>query len=229
MNILLIGAIVFVAFAVIYKFFFKKKNSVVYTEIYELNGNRLTRLNPKFPDKAKITEVNGVHELFLPKKYYSGTPFGLPVPEPQEYISNHMGVKLLKIAKVSENEFRSMNHDFEVSDEEIKSKYKVVDKDIAFWMKNQNERIDMDYKVESKWDKIKPLLTIGVVAVICLMMIYVTLEKAGEIMDSASGERKETTNLIQKFIDNPSGVANFINNDNREGIDTNATKPPLQK
>ena len=229
MNIILIGAIMFVVVAVVYKLFFKKKKGVVYTEIYELAGNRLTRLNPKFPVKSFIVEKDGIHELLLPKKYYSGAPFGLPIPDPQEYISNHMGIKLAKVVKVSETEFRTMKHDFVVNDKEIASHYKVIDKDVAFWIKNQTERADIDYKTESKWDKIKPLLAIGIVAVICLMMIYVTLEKAGEIMDSASGERKETTNLIQKFIENPAGVGNFINNKGKENVNTNATKPPMQK
>lgn len=64
MNYFLIGAIIFVVIALIYKLFFKKTAGIVFAEIYELNGGNLVRLNPKGQSKCVIKKENNTFKLF---------------------------------------------------------------------------------------------------------------------------------------------------------------------
>lgn len=229
MNLILIGAIVFVIIALIYKVIGKGGKEIVYTEIYEVQGDSYIRLNPKFATKALIKKVDNTYKLFLPKKYTDGVKFGIETPKYSEYIVNSKGIKLIKVVKLSQGAFKLMIPDIKIDKTNASHSFKVIDRDISFWADNELLRIHQDYNVETRWDKVKPYVALGVVAVVCLLMIYCTLDKAGEILSDAAGESRETTSIITKFIDNPTDIANYINNKDKESVTTNATKPPITK
>jgi hypothetical protein len=216
-GLALIGGVLFF----IWWFFFRDTQKInVWIEMYQLQGERLIRLNPKGNTKAYIKNDKGIHMLFLPKKYNIDKK-GVEIPKAQEYIPNFAGVPLLKVVKINEGEFKLLKHDTIVEEEEIDSQYTVLDRDISFWAQNQADRIDIDYKNESMWDKIKPFATLVVVGFICFLMVYATIDKVNEMALEAAGERKETINLIQNFIDAQRGSSIET-----QEVETDAPRPP---
>jgi hypothetical protein len=227
MNMVLIGAVIFVVIAIIYKFFFSNNNGVVYAEIYELNGGNLVRLNPKASSKCQIKKEQNTQKLFIPKRFTNNQKQGIEIPSSSDYIMNYNGLRLIKLIKINENEFKLAKPSLNVDEKEYTLKYKPIERDVAFWADNETMRVNSDYKTEDGLlKKLAPFIALGLVAIVCLMMISMTLDKAGEMTSDAKEERSAMTKLIGNLIDNPGSVANAINNKDSEGIPTNVTKPP---
>ena len=223
MNIMNILAFIVAGGLLVWYFFFRGNGKkLVYVEMYQLNGTLLIRLNPKGAAKAYIKKENGVDMLHIPKKYDKDKT-GIEIPKAEEYIPNFAGVSLIKIAKINEGEFKLLKHDVEITEDEIKSDYQVLDRDISFWAQNQYDRVENDYKNESTWDKIKPFATLAVVGFICFLMVYSTIKQVNEMATEAAGERKETIDLINKFINREK-----VNTPQTgEVVETDAAKPPV--
>lgn len=192
-------AVVFVVAAAIYKLI-GPRGQKVYLEIYGLNKNVLIRLNPKAATLAWIKDNDGIKELYVPKKYKGDTK-GIQVPNSKDYIPNYNGVKLLKVLIRNNGEVRLLDHSMVINKEEFMSDYKVIDQDISFWQANQIRRAQETYKTESTWDKIKPFAMLGMVMITAIIILYFTVDKVTDMAADAAGERRETVNLIQGFLD----------------------------
>jgi len=229
MNIILIGAIIFVVVAVVYKVFFNKNGGTVYAEMYELNGGNLVRLNPKGNIKCSIKKQDNTPKLFLPKKYTNNEKQGIEIPKSSDYILNYPGIRLIKVIKVNENEFKLAKPQLIVSDGDYKLKFKPIERDISFWADNEQLRINHEWTTESTWDKIRPFAIISVAAIVALIMVGLALDKVGELADDAKEDRTAMTTLIAKLMDDPGSVANNLQekqNDNKEILETETPTPP---
>lgn len=216
-----ISIIVAVCLLVWYFFFRGKGKRLVFVEMYQLNGELLIRLNPKGATKCFIKKVDGIDQLFLPK-LYDKDKVGIEIPKAEEYIPNFAGVSLIKCVKINEGDFKLLKHDTTVTDDDIVSEYQVLDRDISFWAQNQQDRVENDYKNESTWDKIKPFATLALVGFLCFLMVYATIKQVNEMATEAAGERKETIDLIDRFINREK-----ITTGGTTSVPTNATKPPI--
>lgn len=155
---------------------------------------------------------------------------GVEIPKSSDYLLNYGGIRLAKIIKINEEEFKLAKPQLLVNKDEYVLKYKPIERDISFWGDNELMRINTDYNNDNMWDKIKPYVALGIVAVVCMIMVISTLDRVGELSNEAKQERTDMTNLISRLMDDPGSVANQLQNtqNNNTQVETNVAKPPSQ-
>jgi len=201
----------------------------ILVERYDLIDDEVVRVNPAKCSIAMIKRVAGIDKLVLPRKWAKKT---IEPPKHSDMILNDKGKRYLKILKVNEDEFQIMKLCTKIDGKNINTTFKIIQRDVSFWATNETKRLESEHKQESKWDKIKPLVTYAVVGMICLMMIVVSINKAGDIMNQASDVNRDTKNFLERFANDPNkyivaGQA-LANGGVSEETPTDAAAPPTR-
>ena len=223
----------------VYMTYFGGKGTRVHFEWYKLIDGRHIRHKPDKKFKARNVREGTTEKLILPKNICKLPVEGL---RPEDYQQTTAGIFIVKLLQIGEDHFVPMHQKNDLQKEILKSqegsedtnkiKYTanyvdmVTERDVAYWAENAVRDIEERHKVESKWDKYKPFITLGLVAIVCLLLVAHTINKTSEMVDKAAeetwGQIQESKWDIQRLIK----IGESMTGTDTGTVPTNATKPP---